>query len=327
MPLVLVHNERTAGGDYDYWEDIEGELYHFPHQYKNRILEADRFVYYRGSRAADGSIRAPCYFGVGRVGEVWRDNRIPESEHKQRWRWFCRIEDYRPFPEPVPFKVNGEYIEDIPQNHWGVGVRELSEAKFNRILSLAGVSYPTPDEPEPDEPAGPSVEDTDLEEADDQAPVLLPQPRLGQDQTFTGDPSQAGEPRHSRYANAVGRRAEKLVYQYLSARHESVRWLADEGEKPGWDLQYRSGGKLVRVEVKSSTAEGFTTLELTAREWEAAKEHREGYWLYLVGDCFGSEPRLQKLQDPWGLQEQGDADVSPVTWRYQLLNGGGSKHS
>lgn len=113
MPLVLVQNERTEGGEYDFWEDVEGERYHFPNKYKNRVRDHDRFVYYKGSRRADGTKATPEYFGVGRIGEVWRDPRIPESESKRNWNWFCHIEDYRQFPEPVPFKIDGEYIEDI----------------------------------------------------------------------------------------------------------------------------------------------------------------------------------------------------------------------
>lgn len=33
-PLVLVQNERTAGGHFDHWEDVTGERYHFPNQYR-----------------------------------------------------------------------------------------------------------------------------------------------------------------------------------------------------------------------------------------------------------------------------------------------------
>lgn len=316
MPLVLVQNERTEGGHYDYWEDVKGELYHFPNQYKNRIQDHDQFVYYRGSRRADGSTATPEYFGVGRVGEVWRDARIPKSEHKQRWRWFCRIEDYREFPEPVPFKIDGEYIEDIPQNHWQVAVRELSEETFNRILDLAGVEYPKLDEAEPDQPAGPDLDATKVEDATDAAPVLLPQPDDEGERVFTGDPGSAGETRHSRYSNQIGRRAEEIVYRRLSERYDEVRWLADEGVKPGWDLQYEEAGETVRVEVKGSTGEAFTSIELTAREWQAAQEHGEVYWLYLVGNCFGETVRVQRLQNPWGLYAEGAADVNPVSWRY-----------
>lgn len=37
--LVLVQNERTVGGNFDHWEDVVGERYHFPNQYRNRITD------------------------------------------------------------------------------------------------------------------------------------------------------------------------------------------------------------------------------------------------------------------------------------------------
>lgn len=294
MALVLVQNERTEGGDYDHWEEVKGKLYRFPDQYKNRMRNHDRFIYYKGSRRADGTTATPEYFGVGRLGEVWRDERVPEDRHKQTWRWFYRIEDYREFPEPVPLKIDGEYIEDIPQNHWQVAVREISEDTFDRIFDLAGVDYPGTDEAEPDEPIGPDLDETEVEEATDNQPVLLPQPREEDDRVFTGKPGSPGEPRRSRYSNEIGRRAEKIVYRRLQDRYEEVRWLADEGEKPGWDIQYQDGEDTVRVEVKGSTGEAFTSIELTAREWEAAQEHGDQYWLYLVGNCFGDTVRRNR---------------------------------
>lgn len=223
----------------------------------------------------------------------------------------------------MPFKIDGEYIEDIPQNHWQVAVREISEDTFDRILDLAGVEYPRQDEAEPDQPVGPALEETEIEEATDSEPVLLPQPREEGERVFTGKPGSPGEPRHSRYSNQIGRRAEEIVCRRLKKQYDVVRWLADEGEKPGWDIQYQDGGDTVRIEVKGSTGEAFTSVELTAREWQAAEAHREQYWLYLVGNCFGDTVRLQRLQDPWGLYQDGDAEASPVSWRFQLLDGQG----
>lgn len=63
--LVLVQNERTAGALYDHWEDVEGELYHFPNQYIGIIQEGKKFVYYRGVRRA-GSKR-----GYARIFWLW----------------------------------------------------------------------------------------------------------------------------------------------------------------------------------------------------------------------------------------------------------------
>jgi hypothetical protein len=137
-PLVLVQNERTAGGHFDHWEDVTGERYHFPNQYRNRVVPGRPFVYYRGVRRS-GERGTPEYFGTGRVGQVWRDGRIAESEPKRNWRWFCEIEDYRAFALPVPAKVDNQYLESISPNHWVVAVRDLPVGTFQRILNLAGV--------------------------------------------------------------------------------------------------------------------------------------------------------------------------------------------
>ena len=99
MPIVLVQNPVIVNEGYD-WKDIEGERYHFPNQYKNRCTEGTPFVYYRGTRRPDGKRAAPEYFGYGRIGNLWRDDSIPESKPKREWAWYCGITDYIPFSSP-----------------------------------------------------------------------------------------------------------------------------------------------------------------------------------------------------------------------------------
>lgn len=89
QPLVLVENEKTAGGRYDHWKDVTGERYHFPNQYKGRVVPGRQFVYYRGVRRADGSRGTPEYFGYGRIGDVWRDSDVPEGAPHNRG--YCRM--------------------------------------------------------------------------------------------------------------------------------------------------------------------------------------------------------------------------------------------
>ena len=48
--LVLVENEVTIGGKYDFWADDTGARYHFPNQYRNLVRPGRPFVYYRGVR-------------------------------------------------------------------------------------------------------------------------------------------------------------------------------------------------------------------------------------------------------------------------------------
>jgi hypothetical protein len=49
--LVLVENEVTAGGRYDHWQDVTGERYQFPNQYRGKVTTGRPFIYYRGIAA------------------------------------------------------------------------------------------------------------------------------------------------------------------------------------------------------------------------------------------------------------------------------------
>lgn len=48
--LVLVENEVTTGGHYDHWQDVTGERYQFPNQYRGKVTPGRPFIYYRGVR-------------------------------------------------------------------------------------------------------------------------------------------------------------------------------------------------------------------------------------------------------------------------------------
>jgi len=63
---------------------VTGVQYHYPNGYKNLIRSGERFVYYRGVRRAGNKRGIAEYFGTGLVGEVWRDERIPEDAPKER---------------------------------------------------------------------------------------------------------------------------------------------------------------------------------------------------------------------------------------------------
>jgi hypothetical protein len=77
-----------------------------------------------------------------------------------------------------------------------------------------------------------------------------------------------------------------------------------------------SGGK-VAVEVKGTTTPAFESIELTAREWEAAKRLRDRFWLYLVADSLGRTPAIQAIRDPYALVADAGWQITPMTWRLQ----------
>jgi len=115
---------------------------------------------------------------------------------------------------------------------------------------------------------------------------------------------QEAPSRRSRFAKAVGQRAERVVLQFLrqqldKAEADTLRWVAVQGETPGWDLEYvDSTDRLVAVEVKGTQGPRFLSIDLTKNEWDAACALRDQYWLYLVASCISMEPRIEPVRDP-----------------------------
>jgi hypothetical protein len=308
--LVLVENEVTVGGRYDNWKDVTGERYHFPNQYRNRIFEGRTFVYYRGTRRVSGQRGTPEYFGVGTVGQVWQDPETDGAISASQRHWFADVQDYRAFLQAVPAKHNGEYIEKIPQNFWGVAVRILPRETYDRILELSGLPVM------PREAV--AVPEGEIQPEIVSGGEALLVPRM--DRVRIGKPNKY---RQSRRSKVVGDQAERVVFDMLKKtlspnERSSLRWVAKEREQPGWDLQYGEASNVTVIEVKGTTGAKFPTLEITANEWMAAEALRERYWLYLVADCLSLRPRIQKLQDPFGKVSAGTYSVAPLVWRFSL---------
>ncbi len=70
-------------------------------------------------------------------------------------------------------------------------------------------------------------------------------------------------------------------------------------ENPGFDLlSVRSGNERRAIEVKGRASTG--DVEVSANEWAKACNMRDGYWLYAVYDCATPNPRMVRVQDPFG---------------------------
>lgn len=95
--------------------------------------------------------------------------------------------------------------------------------------------------------------------------------------------------------------------------------MAAAGRQPGWDIEYRSNGQLIAIEVKGATGEEFEAVEITANEWEAAKKQGEDYWLYLVTECDSRAPRITRIQNPYGLYVRGEIKTLPLLWRLERV--------
>lgn len=80
-------------------------------------------------------------------------------------------------------------------------------------------------------------------------------------------------------------------------------------DNPGFDLLSirpacasahadRPGNERRAIEVKGRAGTG--DIEVSANEWAKACNMRDGYWLYAVYDCATPNPRLVRVQDPFG---------------------------
>jgi Domain of unknown function (DUF3883) len=322
--LVLVQNDRTAGGKYDDWEDVLGERYHFPNQYKNKVRRGTPFVYYRGVRRSEGRRGQPEYFGCGYIGDVWRDARISEAEPKVQWKWYCTIDDYVPFANPVPAKSNGvAAFEEIPENFWGVGVRTIAYERLHRILREAGAqetrTTPNPSgEPTLSSPVMPAIESVAPSVVDRLDALLAPS--SGPRDNDRGGATRSAGPRRTRFSKLIGDRAEEVVMRMLL--HQGVkglRWLAREGLTPGWDIEFvGDDGELVAVEVKGTSGDAFTSFDVTAAEWEMARQMRGRFRIVLVARCLSDSPVVFWLKDPLEGAERNSICVVPAVWRITL---------
>ena len=309
-PLVLVENERTAGGRHDDWKDVTGERYHFPNQYRNKMRTGSPFVYYRGVRRRDGRRVTAEYFGAGVIGEVYRDDEVPDDSSRSRWKWFCDIEEYEPFATPVQAKQGAQHLEQISPNQWGVAVRELPRNTHAEILRLAGSE------------AALATQNIQAVSRENLPPTVVDASSLIITSSGFGSRGRAGgrQRRRSRRAKEIGDKAEQLVFDHLASTLKSIEvhtleWVAREGLTPGWDIQYvRADGQRIAVEVKGTTRPRFPNIEVTAGEWLAAEKEGASYELYLVAKVLDA-PTIAKVRDPFRLATAGQIESTPSSWR------------
>jgi hypothetical protein len=313
MPIVLVSNEANANDKFN-WQDITGVQYHYPNGYRNLVRPGERFIYYPGMRRADGR-RAPAeYFGCGTIGDIRRDASIPETAPKGRWAWYCTILDYLPFSPAVPAKINEEFFETIPSNAWRNGVRALDEATYQQIVAAAGLQIEPPTRPVPTAPPQmPMLEEVTIPAATTDDLLVPNAPSTGAD--YGRSTHNNSGRRYSRHSTIIGKRAEEIalawVKQALPLARE-VRWVSDQGETPGWDIEVTDEhGTVLALEVKGASGRAFLNFELTPGELKASQQLGSRYWLLLVADCLGQSPRLQVVKDPYAMITSGHLKIVP----------------
>jgi hypothetical protein len=284
MPIVLVSNEANANDKFN-WQDITGVQYHYPNGYRNMIRPGERFIYYRGMRRADGTRGSAEYFGCGTIGDIRRDASVPETAPKRQWAWYCTILDYLPFSPPVPAKIDEKFFEIIPSNAWRNGVRALDEATYQQIVAAADLEAEPLTRPVPTAPPRmPTLQEVTIPAATTDDLLVLITPSKGGDKG--NSVHNNSDRRYSRHSTIIGKRAEEIalawVKQAFPLAHE-VRWVADQGETPGWDIEVTDEhGTVLALEVKGASGRAFLNFELTPGELRASQQLASRYWLLLV---------------------------------------------
>jgi SNF2 family DNA or RNA helicase len=94
-------------------------------------------------------------------------------------------------------------------------------------------------------------------------------------------------------------------------------------DNPGFDLlSIHENGERRSIEVKGRANTG--DVEVSANEWAKACNMRQSYWLYAVYDCATPNPRLLRVQDPFGsllARGKGSMLIGPQAIRNAAKDG------
>lgn len=109
-------------------------IYHYPQQYRGRINDFDRFLYYRPATGATPE-EASTYIGHGVLG-------LSIEDWARAAHWFVDVGWYEPFARPVPLRDNGIFLETESSTspQFQSAARPIRDTAYFRILMLGGVS-------------------------------------------------------------------------------------------------------------------------------------------------------------------------------------------
>ncbi|TKC09681.1 DUF3883 domain-containing protein [Pedobacter frigoris] len=300
---ILVENEISA------WDDKTGVRYHFPrNRYLNRLRPGMKIIYYKG-RVGN---QQPQYFGYGEITKIY-----PVSDSLDDY--YADITNYIQFNQPVNFKLNGEYLEDIQtSNHFRQNsVRAISEDRFYKILELGELSLVRTENDE--QPVMvtelPPIADVNISPAT--ASLIKPVISKGKGKGST--------PKYynSKKSTLHGNQGELLVMKYLreiltEVESSTLRHHAIENEKDGYDISYKGlDGQEVYIEVKATSAPSFPSFIITINELTAAERHGAAYQIYLVNKVTSKDVKIEVVEGIVGLLEKGEFVKSPVAFKIE----------
>lgn len=306
--VIITENDESQ------WDDEEGARYHFPSKYIRLLKPGANVIYYKG-KMTNKSFKEkrlssdPHYFGKAVIGTVSQD---PEN-HKN---YFSEIEDYEKFQYPVYFKdEDGRYIEKVSRsNHFRDGVRESSLDVFEEIYRRAKISEKLTDQ------QGKEIDDQDFTITKAEEDLLIGYKK--KQKAGTGTQTKVYYPTNTK---KWGDRGEKIVLEYLKDQLSpeevsTLRWLADIGETPGYDIEYvDKNGKKHCIEVKSTTAKKFPYFNFTSNEMIVAKQERN-YFIFLVSEVSSVSPKIQIIADPFNSDNNGKWKVEAAAYKVYKLD-------
>lgn len=132
--VVIAENDESQ------WHDQTGAVYHFPKRYQSLLQEGTPVVYYKGRMqnrqyATKRKSPDPHYFAMAIIGRVYPDPNSVKGD------LFALIERFTEFDQAVPAKIDGCYLETIPENrlknYWRDGVRAISASDYDAIVKLS----------------------------------------------------------------------------------------------------------------------------------------------------------------------------------------------
>jgi hypothetical protein len=302
---ILVENEISA------WDDKTGVHYHFPkNKYLNRLRPGMKIIYYKGGVGN----QQPQYFGYGEITKIY-----PVSDNLNDY--YADITNYIQFNQPVNFKIDGEYLEDIQtSNHFRQNsVRPISEERFYKILELAELNLvKTGNKDQP-------IVVTELPSLDDVsvtlATTLLAKPRISKGNEKANISSSNYY--NSKKSTLHGNQGEHLVMKHLrvtltEAEASTLRHHAVENEKDGYDISYTDlNGQKVYIEVKATSAPSFPSFVITINELTAAEKYGVAYKIYLVNRVTSKDVEIEIVEDIAGLLKQGEFLKSSVAFKIE----------
>ena len=312
--VVITENDHSK------YNDLKGVKYHFPKDYLGFLLKGTNVIYYTGNKAKGSTIdrlsSKAHYFGIAKIENVYPDAELEDL-------YYADIVDFIPFKNAVSNKDSDGYFYETHKKVSGYdfyrGVREIDKELYTKLLTLAGITI----KGEPSTQEDVSEESMlDIIEAPNMSLITIKQSNINP-MKVSSEVNKNNKQFYAKNSKKVGDRGEEIVKKFLEeslpeVESSTIRWVASENEKPGYDLEYFDKENNHHcIEVKATTAKSFTEFILTINEWNAAIE-KEFFEICLVTQCLSNTPEIYRLGNPAQLEKNNIISKEPYTFRIRL---------